>query len=496
MVLPAKLYRLKPARLRLVKTPAGPYARLLRRPGPEVAALGEGKTIVLLRGTKVVQAIPLWASAQASFYTRGVSRGWVVDDFMDENWARKFSLADADTVEYLALPTAHIRLANDERVGAIAEVLSPWRGGPIDRWRRALKGDLWLTLVRVYSFDSVCITLQQSNRLHAKTKPFRAHNLKAVLSDETWEKEVQKVEKVIAGLRANTPGIRERSPVPAKPYDIDQMSVETGFPQGEIQNYLRLLQRKKQLVFCGPPGTGKTYIAGKVARLMAEMGSGFSETIQFHPSYSYEDFVQGLRPVTSQGRVVYELVDGSFLRFCRRARSVHPAPCVLLVDELNRAPLARVLGELIYLLEYRQEAIALASGDEFSIPDNVFIIGTMNAADRSIALVDQAIIRRFSFVSLQPNYKILSAYLKRDGLDPDPLVELLQEINECIGDRDLLLGTSYFMGEKGELPAHIGDIWRFEVEPYLREALYDRPRDFAKYQWANGVEHRLNGWNC
>jgi 5-methylcytosine-specific restriction protein B len=122
------------------------------------------------------------------------------------------------------------------------------------------------------------------------------------------------------------------------------------------------LARKKQLVFYGPPGTGKTYIAEKLAESIVHGGHGFYQTIQFHPSYAYEDFVQGLRPKTRDGRVVYEMAEGVFLRFCKQAEEVKPAPCVFMIDELNRAPLARVLGELLYLLEYRQKAVVLAGG--------------------------------------------------------------------------------------------------------------------------------------
>jgi MoxR-like ATPase len=493
MALPTKPQRLKPTRLHLVKTPTGPYARLLRRPWPEVVALGEGKTAVLLRGTKVVRAIPLWASQQASYYARGVRGGWVPEDFKDENWARQYVGADAAQVEYIALPVAHLRLANDESVCAIAEVLSPWRGESIERWRGALKGDLWLTVVRVYSFDPVFITLQQANRLHAKVRPFRTRNMNAVLSDAAWEKEMKKIEAAVEGARVGI-GVKEKPQIPITSYGIEQVAGETGIEKEEITRYIRVIKRKKQLVFSGPPGTGKSYLAGKLARLMVAQTTGFSETIQFHPSYAYEDFVQGLRPLTRRGRVVYELLDGAFLRFCRRADSVRPAPCVLVIEELNRAPLARVLGELIYLLEYRQDAVELAGGENFSIPDNVYIVGTMNAADRSIALVDQAIIRRFAFISLAPNYEVLAKYLTARGLESDSLVELLREINECIGNEDLLLGTSFFMSGEGDLVEDIGDIWQTEIEPYLREALYDRPREWAKYRWRNGVEHRLREW--
>src|SRR5690606_11871441 len=127
------------------------------------------------------------------------------------------------------------------------------------------------------------------------------------------------------------------------------------------------------------------------------------------PSYAYEDFMQGIRPQSKDGRLEYPLVPGRFLDFCERARS-RDGRCVLVIDEINRADLSRVFGELMYLLEYRDREVPLSGGQRFSIPSNVRIIGTMNTADRSIALVDYALRRRFAFLRLSPNFHVLRRY--------------------------------------------------------------------------------------
>jgi len=489
-------FNLKPVRLQRVKAPSGPYTRLLRRPGPEVVALGGGMTSVVLRGTRILHTLPLWASEKACYYAAGGIAGWRTEDFIDDKWVQSCDAGDADHVEFLAVPVAHLRLANDGRVDAIAEALSPWKGQAIERWRRDLKGAIWLTVVRVYSFATVAITLRHSNRLHATVRPFRARSLQPVIHEAAWAQKILKIQDVLNELSTgkSSRGL-EKPAAKMRSYTIKNMSRETGLDECVIKKYQRLLWRKKQLVFYGPPGTGKTYIAEKLAQTMIGDEGGFSETVQFHPSYAYEDFVQGLRPQTRGGNVVYELVEGAFLRFCKKAKNVATAPCVLLIDELNRAPLARVLGELLYLLEYRHKAVVLSGGgDEFSIPDNVYIIGTMNAADKSIALVDQAIIRRFSFVHLLPNYKILAQYLSTRGLNPTALIALLEEINEEIGDEDQLLGTSFFMQDESELPERISDIWQGEIEPYLKESLFDRPKELNRYLWDGGVKSRLDHW--
>ncbi|MFO8057204.1 MAG: AAA family ATPase, partial [bacterium] len=171
-------------------------------------------------------------------------------------------------------------------------------------------------------------------------------------------------------------------------YSLAQCSAETCFEEHLLDVWVKAINRKGQAIFYGPPGTGKTFIAEKLARHLVGEGDGFIETVQFHPEYAYQDFMQGIRPKSREdGGLEYPMENGRFLQFCENATEREDT-CVLIIDEINRANLARVFGELMYLLEYRDKKIPLASGDMFSIPRNVRILGTMNTADRSIALVD------------------------------------------------------------------------------------------------------------
>ena len=141
-------------------------------------------------------------------------------------------------------------------------------------------------------------------------------------------------------------------------------------------------------------------MAEHLARHLIAGGDGYAEVVQFHPEYAYEDFIQGIRPQTrSDGGLEYPMIPGRFLRFCQEAR-FREDRCVLIVDEINRANLSRVFGELMYLLEYRGREVPLAGGGMLGIPANVRLIGTMNTADRSIALVDHALRRRFAFTQV------------------------------------------------------------------------------------------------
>lgn len=271
--------------------------------------------------------------------------------------------------------------------------------------------------------------------------------------------------------------------------DIDTVGDETSFDPDEIETWLKGLMRKKQIVFYGPPGTGKTYIAKKLAENITEGTDGFYDLLQFHQSYEYEDFIQGIRPNTDDnGDLFYNLQEGSFLEFCKEAESWN-SPCVLILDELNRADVSSVFGELMYLLEYRgpDHSINLAQNTEedeaFSIPDNVYLIGTMNTADRSIALVDFALRRRFAFVPLRPNYQVLRNHYNATTYDVDDLIETVEEINEEIDDENFSLGFTYFL--ELELEEELENVWRFEIVPYLEEYFIDNPSKVRQYRWEN-----------
>jgi MoxR-like ATPase len=269
------------------------------------------------------------------------------------------------------------------------------------------------------------------------------------------------------------------------PYTIADFAAETAISEEVLKQWRDRLLRKKHMIFQGPPGTGKTFVAERMARLLTGETAGFVETVQFHPSYSYEDFMQGIRPVVIDRQLIFQRMPGRFMQFCGRARRAHDdAPCVLIIDEINRGNLSRVFGELMYLLEYRDKQIPLA-GDErpFSIPENVFIIGTMNTADRSIALVDHALRRRFSFIHVGPEYDVLRIQLEKNGLKPDGLITALKLVNAAIDDRNYEVGISFFLKDGAGLPKTLQDIWEGEIEPYLEEYFYDQPGKLAPLRW-------------
>ena len=267
----------------------------------------------------------------------------------------------------------------------------------------------------------------------------------------------------------------------AEPFSLLQCAEETGYDVTDLERWVRAVERKGQAVFYGPPGTGKTFIAERLARYLIGGGDGFMELVQFHPAYAYEDFMQGIRPFTTDdGTLSYDMVHGRFYTFCQQARQ-RTGTCALIIDEINRANVAGVFGELMYLLEYRDREIALSGGGRFSIPGNVRILATMNTADRSIALVDHALRRRFAFIHLPPNYDLLRHYHRDSGYDPTPLIRVLDRLNKQIGDPHYQLGTSFFM--RRDVASQLEDIWRMEVEPYLEEYFFDQTNQIEAFRW-------------
>ena len=279
--------------------------------------------------------------------------------------------------------------------------------------------------------------------------------------------------------------VDEEEEIQANPtLSINEIHSSTGYNREWIGSAVSAVSLKKQAVLYGPPGTGKTYLAKMIASHLIGGGFGFTDVVQFHPSYSYEDFIEGLRPVcSSSGVLEYKMIDGRFKEFCIKAREV-AGPCVLVVDEINRANLSRVFGELMYLLEYRGDKIPLAGGSSFSIPSNVYIIGTMNTADRSIALVDHALRRRFAFIHMKPDYSVLDHYHTRKGtgFNPAGLVSVLEKVNKAIEDRNYFVGVSFFLHE--DIKERIENVWKLEIEPYLEEYFFDREEIAREFTWA------------
>ena len=279
----------------------------------------------------------------------------------------------------------------------------------------------------------------------------------------------------------------ETSPDPES-LSLEALSGDLFLTTAFLEGIEALLEDKKQVIFQGPPGTGKTFVAQALAEHLA--GSDDRVTlVQLHPSYAYEDFVQGFRPTLKDGQTGFELRDGPLLRAAKLARREPDEKHFLVIDEINRGNLAKVLGELYFLLEYRDKKIRLQyhsdAEEDFSLPPNLYFIGTMNTADRSIALVDLALRRRFYFVEFHPDDDPVKGVLRRWIEQKAPGMEWVADVvdlaNEKLkDDRHAAIGPSYFMKDRLDDIA-VNRIWKHSVLPYVEERLFgsdDRIREF------------------
>lgn len=253
----------------------------------------------------------------------------------------------------------------------------------------------------------------------------------------------------------------------------------------QLQTLKSLLNRKKNLILQGAPGVGKTFAAKRLAyAIMGEKDEDRAKIIQFHQNYSYEDFVMGYKPNAEKG---FSLVNGIFYDICQQAKLHHDVPYFLIIDEINRGNLSKIFGELLQLIEadYRDSPIQLAYNKQrFSVPSNLYLIGMMNTADRSLAMIDYALRRRFSFYEMKPAFEDsgFRAYIEEKH-DPHlkNLVKALIELNNVIAEDDSLgngfcIGHSYLCNLEGNYDLEC--IVEYDIIPMLREYWFDNEERF------------------
>ena len=288
--------------------------------------------------------------------------------------------------------------------------------------------------------------------------------------------------------------VEPEAPSPVAPYSIDDALSELFLEQSSLERLLAIWAAKKNLILQGAPGVGKSFVAKRLAYLLLEAkNSGRVETVQFHQSYSYEDFVQGYRP---DGKGGFTLRDGVFHRFCEKAALSPGSPHVFIIDEINRGNLSKILGELMLLIEHDKRGPAWATALTYSqpgeplffVPENVYLLGMMNTADRSLSIVDYALRRRFSFVLLEPMFASskFREFLINAGV-PDGIVTMIVErmtaLNLAISEDRTNLGAGYRIGHSFFVPPEGFEydagwyrrVIETEIFPLLEEYWFDDP---------------------
>ena len=302
-------------------------------------------------------------------------------------------------------------------------------------------------------------------------------------------------EKYLEQLSKTPPAL----PGESKSYTEKDFLSEVYMAKEEYEILADVLKSKKNIILQGAPGVGKTFVAKRLAySVMGEKDENRVMMVQFHQSYSYEDFIMGFRP-SAEG---FELKKGSFYNFCKKAEKDSAKEYFFIIDEINRGNLSRIFGELFMLIETDKrgtELQLLYTDEEFSVPANVYIIGTMNTADRSLAMLDYALRRRFAFIDLKPGFKTERFVSYRGGLASEKfnrLIACVESLNGAItADENLgegfCVGHSYFCNLSPETVTDrkLQAIVEFEIIQLLKEYWYDEPSKV--HDWSNNLRSAI-----
>jgi len=329
-----------------------------------------------------------------------------------------------------------------------------------------------------------------------------------------WEHPGQAVMKTLTDITSYTDYVQklcdlfgegiteEDSEVPEvtyPPYTVEKFLEEVYMDKASYDILVGLIRNKKNVILQGAPGVGKTYAAKRLAYSM--MGVKDQERVmmvQFHQSYSYEDFIEGFRPAIGENN--FTIKKGAFFNFCNKAAEDRENDYFFIIDEINRGNLSKIFGELFMLIENdkRNNALQLLySGDRFFVPDNVYIIGMMNTADRSLAMLDYALRRRFAFYEMNPGFETDGFRAYRRSLENDKfdsLINCVESLNNAIAADESLgegfcIGHSYFCNISEASDITLSNIVEYEIIPLLKEYWFDEPLKVK--DWTNNLRSAI-----
>lgn len=306
------------------------------------------------------------------------------------------------------------------------------------------------------------------------------------------------VEKLIA-LFADDIGEVEEVETSYPAYDVDKFLDEVYMDLTDYNTLVGLVRTKKNVILQGAPGVGKTFAAKRLAySMMGEKDPNRVMLVQFHQSYTYEDFIEGFRPTSASSG--FEIKKGSFYNFCKKAQEDLENEYFFIIDEINRGNLSKIFGELFMLIENdkRGNSLQLLYSDEkFNVPSNVYIIGMMNTADRSLAMLDYALRRRFAFYTMNPGFnsdgfRTYRAALANDKMDK--LIACVESLNGVIASDESLgegfcIGHSYFCNIDTVTEAVLSNIVEYELVPLLKEYWFDEP--IKVKDWSNNLRSAI-----